>query len=36
MIDELEGFKDFNLVWGMLRAIVNAAKFAQICPKTKL
>jgi hypothetical protein len=32
-MDELEGFKDFTLTLGMLSAIVNATKSAQIYPK---
>jgi hypothetical protein len=32
MVDELEGFKDFNLALGMLLAIVNASNFGQIWP----
>jgi hypothetical protein len=33
MVDELKGFKDFNLALGMLLATTNAADFAQIYPK---
>jgi hypothetical protein len=46
MVDELEGFKDLNLVLGMFSAIINAAystqnhpklpKIAKIYPKTNL
>jgi hypothetical protein len=33
MVEKLWGFKDFIQSLGMISATVNAAKFAQICPK---
>jgi hypothetical protein len=36
MVEKLWGFEDFSPSLGMLSATVNAANFAQICPKMKI
>jgi hypothetical protein len=36
MVEKLWGFEDFSSSSGMLSATMDAGKFAQIYPKTKL